>query len=89
MYIVTLSMCMHVLGIYINSQFCMGDQFWQACLPILVPLGGNIFGKGNHFWLPKLVQETSFYAKISPGDQFLGECVTGFLACDPAMVKCM
>ena len=70
----------------------MGDRFWQTCLPILVPLGGNIFGKG----------ESLLAAKIGPGDQFFCQNqsggpifggtdfgVTGYLACDPAMVKCM
>ena len=64
--------CMHALGI--NSQFCMGDQFWQAgiaiCLPNLVPLG-------DYFWQggPLLAAEIGpggpiLATKIGPGDQF-------------------
>ena len=63
------SMCMHALGI--NSQFCLGDQFWQAYVCQIWSPKGTIFGKGglilavktgprDRFWQSKLVRGTDF-----------------------------
>ena len=73
---------MHALCI--NSQFCMGTDFGKHIrLPKMVPLGGPLLARGDHFWLPKLVRGdhffsqkrsggTSFSAKIGPAGPILG-----------------
>ena len=52
---------MHPLDI--NSQFCMGTNFGKYMFAKFDPHWGTIFGKGDHFWLPKLVRGTDFGSK--------------------------
>ena len=57
-----------------------------------IPLVGKFWASGNQFWLPKLVRGTSFFCQNQSGGPIFGGTdfgVTGYLACDPAMVKCM
>ena len=53
-------MCMHALGI--NSQFCLGDRFWQAYVC------QKWFLKGDHFWQGGPI----LAAKTGPGGTDLG-----------------
>ena len=88
-------MCMHALGI--NSQFCLGDRFWQSYVCQFGPPRGTIFGKGgpplargqggDHFWQPKLVRRDrfwQFFAKIGPGGQQRNKNVHKFHMCSPS-----
>ena len=65
----TFSICMHALGI--NSQFLLGDQFWQAYVCQIWSPKGTIFGKGGPLLAAKIsLGGPILAAKIGPGDHF-------------------